>query len=96
MFSSGVNLGGGGRLASSGGGGGGAATSVTYEDWNASGDAYPTTYGGSAIAKGNQYIVTVASPADGNGDIKFPLGAILIARAATPGQVDASWKIVQA
>lgn len=95
MFSSGVNLGGGGRL-SSGGGGGGSSAVVDYEDWNASGDAYPTTYAGGAIVKGNQYIVTVASPADVNGDIKFPLGAILIARSNTPGQTDSNWKIVQA
>jgi hypothetical protein len=95
MFSSGVNLGGGGRLPS-GSGGGGAATSVDYENWDASGDAYPTTYAGGAIVKGNQYIVTVASPPDGNGDIKFPLGAILIARSNAPAQVDANWKIVQA
>ena len=95
MFSAGVNLGGGGTLPS-GGGGGGAATSVDYEDWDASGDAYPTTYNGAAIVKGNQYIVTVASPADGNGDIKFPLGAILIARSNAPGQTDSNWKIVQA
>jgi len=95
MFSAGVNLGGGGRLSTSGGGGGSSSV-VDYEDWDASGDAYPTTYGGAAIVKGNQYIVTVASPADGNGDIKFPLGSILIARTNAPAQVDANWKIVQA
>jgi hypothetical protein len=81
---------------SSSGGGGGAATSVSYEDWNAAGTTYPTTFAGGAIAKGCQYIVTVASPADGLGDIKFPLGAILISRSAVPGQLDANWKIVQA
>jgi len=79
-----------------GGGGGGGVDSVNYQDWNAGAGAYPTLFAGNAIVKGNQYIVTVASAPDGNGDIKFPLGAILIARSAAPAQVDANWKIVQA
>lgn len=79
-----------------GGGGGGTATALRYEDWDASGDDYPPTYNGGAIAQFNHYRVTVASPPDGNGDVKFPLGAILISQVAAPGQIDANWKILQA
>lgn len=97
MFSSGVNLGGGGTVGGGGGGGGGGtAAAVTYEDYNAAGGLYPTTFDGLAITKGNQWIVTVASAPDGNGNVKFPVGAILIARANTPGQTDVNWKIVEA
>lgn len=79
-----------------GGGGGGEASSLRYESYDASGGTYPATFNGGAISAFCHYRVTVASPADGNGDIKFPEGAILISWIANPGQTDANWKILQA
>lgn len=76
--------------------GGGVRSVVDCGGYNASGGTYPAAGGtgtSGAIKRGNQFDVTTPSVADGNGDIKFPLGAVLRALVDAPGQVDANWKI---
>jgi hypothetical protein len=63
------------------------------ENYNALSGLYPTTYNGGAISRGDQFDISAASPADVNGDRKFPLGATLRAKVANPGQTDANWRI---
>lgn len=69
-----------------------------------SGD-YPET-GGTGLAdddhadgwvqRGNIFPVSIASPEDGNGDVKFPPRCWAIAMDDDPGQDDSKWNIIYA
>lgn len=66
-----------------------------YHD--ASGGGYPVAGSGSGpggqIKSRNHWEVSVASPPDGDGNVKFPVGAIVTALVDNPGVTDANWKI---
>lgn len=56
--------------------------------------------GGTGVAgapqKGNLWVVSVRSTPDGNGDVKFPLGAKIMALIDNPGTTDSNWNITLA
>ncbi len=67
--------------------------------WDATPGTYPAVGGngfGGTIKRGNWFIVSVASPPDVNGDVKFPVGCTLQALIDNPGQIDSNWKKVVA
>lgn len=67
--------------------------------YDATSGLYPSAGGtgyGGAIKRGNWFIVAVASPADVNGDIKFPVGCTMQALVDNPGNIDSNWKVVRA
>lgn len=79
------------------GGGGGGSDVFIPEAYDASvTDLPPTTYDGAAPTAGCQWHVTVASAADGNGDIAIPEGALIIYIPGYAAGAFADYKIIQA
>lgn len=78
-------------------GGGGGSDVFIPEAYDASvTDLPPTTYDGAAPTAGCQWHVTVASAADGNGDIAIPEGALIIYIPGYAAGDFADYKIIQA
>ena len=76
---------------------GGGIVPVFMGYFDASGGAYPVAGMGSGsggqIKNRNHWEVEIASHPDIEGNVKFPIGAIVTSLEDNPGQNDAKWRI---
>lgn len=69
-----------------------APVNIASDEWDASVNAYPTTFKGGTINDGNSFYITAAGTM---GSTVVNIGDLLVAKSDTPGQIDANWFVVE-